>query len=1155
MSRLAGLGIQVSRSTEETEAGLTSRLSGLGVSVSGGPRPSFNNAPRLPPGINVSGGPPRPSLPPGISVSGGPTTDNSRPSGVSISGGQQTLGKPSLPPGVSISGGNLRTQTSNGAGPRGSGTRPNSFPGVSSNNDSSPKPKQPQIPNEVPVQLGPRATPGVRLNSQSSPRPQALRPTLPPGISVSQESSPRHNLPPGISVNQGTSPTPQAQNGAHRPSLPPVMNSDSTPKPLSPSDSSKLPSPRPNVPPAISINSDSSSRLPASNGADLIANLPSGVSTNSGPRTVKVSGQGARYQCVPPGVGPTPKQSPTQSESLSPATEERSESPEETMSMIAGFLKDTKEDNSNKSEPEMENEELRPKQNEDKSGEAEKKSLKEPGPKADEESMEIDENLDNQDKQKRNVDISDNDDKSAEKKKVTDGKTEDSQEEPEETQNTENTDSSKPKEGDQQNEESENADNTVFPAIGKEKDPEESTEAGDGEEENWEEYDEYDGEDGYEGYEGYEGDEDFEGYEGEDGWEGYEEETEETEETVEKTGVGVGEKEKETQEKRSAEDTVVNDEVTGDKKNDESMYCDDDGAPKQLEEEKTVDEESSATPASSGSRQSQDEDGSAIIPSSMSPVPILPPGISISSPSGKGSSSAPPTNLPPGISISPFKKPSTSSRQSVDDDARSQDSRDCLEDCLPDSVSIRSLREGEAPAPLVGTETECVFCREKCTTNNPKLLTCLMSSCASCFSRRIRDSIRDNSANDVVDLDGNDIQMAPEVTCTVCNATTSEDEVMDNVFAAIDPREEEAEAGEEQRMCHSCEENSVATHHCEEEDEYLCSDCVRAYQRVKMTKDYKFTQLKVTRSGQSASLSHLNYCPIHRNEKLTLYCETCDKLNCRDCQLSEQCRNHKYRYSYEVAPEVKAHLMQSISDIKLKRSGLEESRQILTSKISDVNARENSMLSQMTEMKNKMVAKIESRHRELCTEISKICREKRKILEGRKSMLDRTFWQADYSINFVDHLLSTSVSDEKILLTKRMMYRQMKRMRRANNAVGLTPLEMELKLDLYFQHFSSQALHTNLDNVLKMVMGDIKVSQIPIEAPKPKPPPQPAQAQPPPQPSPVRQPPVTPNRGLPGSPQARLSSPARINAGMVSRQLSTPTKHQQVIMNILLKIT
>ena len=45
---------------------------------------------------------------------------------------------------------------------------------------------------------------------------------------------------------------------------------------------------------------------------------------------------------------------------------------------------------------------------------------------------------------------------------------------------------------------------------------------------------------------------------------------------------------------------------------------------------------------------------------------------------------------------------------------------------------------------------------------------------------------------------------------------------------------------------------------------------------------------------------------------------------------------------------------------------------------------------------------------------------------------------------------------------------------------------MEFKLDLYFQHFHGQNLHSNVDSVVKMILGDIKVSSIPIEPPKPK---------------------------------------------------------------------
>ena len=113
-----------------------------------------------------------------------------------------------------------------------------------------------------------------------------------------------------------------------------------------------------------------------------------------------------------------------------------------------------------------------------------------------------------------------------------------------------------------------------------------------------------------------------------------------------------------------------------------------------------------------------------------------------------------------------------------------------------------------------------------------------------------------------------------------------------------------------------------------------------------------------------------------------------------------------------------------------------------------MNSKENHLIEQITEFKNFKIKHLENHHKEIVNEISKLCREKRKILEGWKSDLDRSYWQTDYAINFVSHLLSIPVSDEKILLTRKMLYPQLKRLQRANNSVGLTPAEMELNSTL-----------------------------------------------------------------------------------------------------------
>lgn len=37
------------------------------------------------------------------------------------------------------------------------------------------------------------------------------------------------------------------------------------------------------------------------------------------------------------------------------------------------------------------------------------------------------------------------------------------------------------------------------------------------------------------------------------------------------------------------------------------------------------------------------------------------------------------------------------------------------------------------------------------------------------------------------------------------------------------------------------------------------------------------------------------FCPVHKQEQLKLFCETCDRLTCRDCQLLEH-KEHRYKY-------------------------------------------------------------------------------------------------------------------------------------------------------------------------------------------------------------------------------------------------------------------
>jgi len=103
-------------------------------------------------------------------------------------------------------------------------------------------------------------------------------------------------------------------------------------------------------------------------------------------------------------------------------------------------------------------------------------------------------------------------------------------------------------------------------------------------------------------------------------------------------------------------------------------------------------------------------------------------------------------------------------------------------------------------------------------------------------------------------------------------------------------------------MCTGCDENVAACYYCTECTEWLCEPCAQAHRRVKVTKDHTVEPIDqatsntaVGTAGVAAPRRRGLTCPVHSQEQLKLYCDTCSRLTCRDCQLVEH-KDHKYQF-------------------------------------------------------------------------------------------------------------------------------------------------------------------------------------------------------------------------------------------------------------------
>ncbi|XP_076450020.1 E3 ubiquitin-protein ligase TRIM33-like [Babylonia areolata] len=165
----------------------------------------------------------------------------------------------------------------------------------------------------------------------------------------------------------------------------------------------------------------------------------------------------------------------------------------------------------------------------------------------------------------------------------------------------------------------------------------------------------------------------------------------------------------------------------------------------------------------------------------------------------------------------------------------------------------------------------------------------------------------------------------PLKECPVCKEPFTEGSVIDNIFARKKAEALEVDVKREQ-MCTGCELNAAASY-CMQCDDWLCSDCVTAHKRVRMTKDHQLSSLdeavaNKSLKGDGGSSGEVNVmCKDHPKEKLSLFCEKCEVLTCRDCQLLQH-QEHKYHFLQDAADTYKMKLKGSVSLMKDRRNTL-----------------------------------------------------------------------------------------------------------------------------------------------------------------------------------------------------------------------------------------
>nr|XP_020827587.1 transcription intermediary factor 1-beta [Phascolarctos cinereus] len=336
------------------------------------------------------------------------------------------------------------------------------------------------------------------------------------------------------------------------------------------------------------------------------------------------------------------------------------------------------------------------------------------------------------------------------------------------------------------------------------------------------------------------------------------------------------------------------------------------------------------------------------------------------------------------------------------------------------SGAAAAAAAGGGPSEAAELLEHCGVCRERLRPERePRLLPCLHSVCGQCL---LLGPASPAAANNGGDGAGEPAGRGRVVDCPVCKQQCFAKDIVENYFMRDSGTKTSTDTKDANQCCTSCEDNAPATSYCVECSEPLCETCVEAHQRVKYTKDHtvRSTGPAKTRDGERTV-----YCSVHKHEPLVLFCESCDTLTCRDCQLNAH-KEHQYQFLEDAVRNQRKLLASLVKRLGDKHATLQKNtKEVRTS------------IRQVTDVQKRVQVDVKMAILQIMKELNKrgrvLVNDAQKVTEGQQERLERQHWTMTKIQRHQEHILRfaswalESDNNTALLLSKKLIYFQLHR--------------------------------------------------------------------------------------------------------------------------------
>ncbi|XP_068459876.1 transcription intermediary factor 1-alpha-like [Clinocottus analis] len=329
----------------------------------------------------------------------------------------------------------------------------------------------------------------------------------------------------------------------------------------------------------------------------------------------------------------------------------------------------------------------------------------------------------------------------------------------------------------------------------------------------------------------------------------------------------------------------------------------------------------------------------------------------------------------------------------------------------------------------------CPVCHLNFHSREPQLLPCLHSFCKKCLPSPSRNLAMAEPPNSQVDSATKPLNV---MRCPVCRQECMEVDVMENVFVKDSVEAPSSTVERTVQLCMTCDDNVEAAAFCVDCVEYLCATCVEAHQRVKFTKDHTIRQkAEVSQEAPGASAQRPVFCDIHKQEPLKLFCETCDLLTCRDCQLVKH-KDHNYQFLEDAYRSHKQHMESMTHQLQDKNKQIEEVSYSINRGLHQVDQNRTSIQNEIKKSICSLILEINKKGKMLVSQLEAVTKDHESVLRKQQEDIGYLSRHLNHVINFTKWATARN-GGTALLYCKRLILFQIGNLLRAKCSISFIP--------------------------------------------------------------------------------------------------------------------